>query len=152
MEEKRSMLLKVTGIIMLIGGILSAILSLVGAVGICTIQVVPEASKAVDEAAKAAGTSSGPIMGVFWVGVVFAIISSVIEIIAGVTGIKNWQNPAAYKKMLILGIIVIVISLLGNILSGIGSGNFGSYIFSIILGLILPVLYLIGVFQLKGQE
>ena len=155
MEEKKgSMLLKVISIIMMIGGILSAILGVVAGAGACALQVgvsTPEGAKALDDATKVTG-SAAPVMGIVWAGVVFIILSAVFEIIAGATGIKNWKNAAACKKMMVFGIIVIVLSLTGNILGGIGSGNFGSYIVSIVLGLILPVLYIVGVFQLKGQE
>lgn len=79
---------------------------------------------------------------------VLPILISVVELIAGIVGVKNWANPAKAKTCITLGIVVIVLSLISNIYSIVnGTTDF----VSIVAGLVVPILYLIGAFQLKNQ-
>ena len=88
-------------------------------------------------------------MAVIWIAVVVAVVCSVVEIIAGVKGKKNWDNPAEAQGMMILGIVCAVLSLVSNIL--FATGGLGVQIVSILSGMVLPVLYIVGTVQLKKQ-
>ena len=149
MEQKGSKLLKIVSIIMMIGGIVSAVFSVIAAAlaGVGTaVMSQPEVSDAIDSAL--AG-STGPVMAVIWIAVVVAVVCSVVEIIAGVKGKKNWDNPAEAQGMMILGIVCAVLSLVSNIL--FATGGMGVQIVSILSGMVLPVLYIVGTVQLKKQ-
>ena len=148
MEQKGSMLLKVISIIMIIGGILSAVasLALVLFAGATSAFISdPQGQSAL----AGSGVSGAAVNGVVWAAAIIAVIGAVIEIIAGVKGKKNWNNPDQAKTLMIWGIITAVISLISNIL--FATGGTGVQIVSILAGLVIPVLYIIGTVQLKKQ-
>ena len=154
MEQKGSMLLKVVSIIMMVGGIVGAVASFIGAViaGVASAAMAqPEVSDAVNSALAANGYSSGtgPVMAVVWIAVVIAVAGSVVEIIAGVKGKKNWDNPAAAQTLMIFGIVCAVLSVISHIL--FATGGMGVQVVSILSGLVIPVLYIVGTVQLKNQ-
>ena len=144
-----SKLLKVVSILMIIGGILGAIGAVIAAAGAGFLTAASGNAEA-QKAAAEAGMSMGTITGAVWIAAIFSIISAVVEIIAGVKGKKNWDNPEAAKTLLILGIVCAVISVIGNII--FATSGTGVQILSVVTGLVLPVLYIIGAFQLKGQS
>lgn len=154
MEQKGSKLLKIVSIIMMIGGIVGAVFSFIAAIiaGLGTaVMAQPEVSNAVDSALAANGYSgsTAPVMAVIWIAVVISVVCAVVEIIAGVKGKKNWDNPEAAQGMMILGIVCAVLSLISNIL--FATGGLGVQVVSILSGMVLPVLYIIGTVQLKKQ-
>ena len=154
MEQKGSKLLKIVSIIMMIGGIVGAVFSFIAAIiaGLGTaVMAQPEVSNAVDSALAANGYSgsTAPVMAVIWIAVVIAVAGSVVEIIAGVKGKKNWDNPAAAQTLMVFGIVCAVLSLISNIL--FATGGMGVQIVSILSGLVIPVLYIVGTVQLKNQ-
>ena len=72
MEQKGSKLLKIVSIIMMIGGIVSAVFSVIAAIlaGLGTaVMSQPEVSDAIDSALATPG-STGPVMAVIWIAVV----------------------------------------------------------------------------------
>ena len=154
MEQKGSKLLKIVSIIMMIGGIVGAVFSFIAAIiaGLGTaVMAQPEVSNAVDSALAANGYSgsTAPVMAVIWIAVVISVVCAVVEIIAGVKGKKNWDNPEAAQGMMILGIVCAILSLISNIL--FATGGLGVQVVSILSGMVLPVLYIIGTVQLKKQ-
>ena len=133
--EKSSKLLKIASILMIIGAILTVIVAVVLAVigGIL---------------AGAGGTATIVVLVV--IGLIIGIIGSIIQLIAGITGVKNFNKPEKAKTCIIFGVIVLVLSLADVIFSAAGSGEFGvNQVTSIISGLLIPVLYLVGALQLK---
>ena len=149
MEQKGSMLLKVMSIIMMVGGILGAVgsffVALVAALG----QVALSSADVQSQLTTTQSGNAGMVMGLLWVGVVVLIAGAVIEIIAGVKGKNNWNNPAMAKTLMIWGIVCAIVSTIGTILFSTGSGSF--QVFSALTGLVVPVLYIIGTVQLKNQ-
>ena len=86
--------------------------------------------------------------GLFWFGLVVALIASVIEIIAGALGMKNWNDTSKAQLFMIFGGAVAALQLLANILISVAyEFNF----ISILSGLAIPVLYIIGAVMLKKQ-
>ena len=155
MEQKGSMLLKVVSIIMMIGGIIGAVVSVIMAIVVAVGQAAfsqPETQAALNDALAQANvdkSAAGAVMGLLWVGVIILVAGSVLEIIAGVKGKNNWNNPSQAQTLMILGIVCAVLSIIGNILFAVSGA--GAQIISILTGLVLPVLYIIGTVQLKKQ-
>ena len=134
MENKSNTLLKVTGILMIIGGALSAILLIfAGGLGLFA------------SAAGVLGQGSGLLL----FATVLLLIGAVVELIAGIVGVKNAAKPEKAGVCIVFGIIVFGLSLLGNIMNLIGESGFNFS--SLLLGLLLPALYLVGAFQNKAK-
>ena len=136
MEAKGKVLLKVMGIIMIVGGAIGIILSIVLAV-----------------AAAALIALGGP--GTIIVGIIISILGCIAELIAGIICTKNAAKPDKATKCMVWSIIVIVLQLIGVILIAAGGSALAaetgstvssgaSTVVSIILGIAVPVLAIIG--------
>ena len=145
-QQNGSMLLKVMSIIMMIAGIIGAVASFIFAIVVGVFQTAAIAVAADGKPINGAA----PVLGLLWVGVIILVAGAVVEIIAGVKGKNNWNNPAQAQSMMILGIVTAVLSLIGDILFATGSHSV--QFFTIISGLVVPVLYIIGTIQLKNQQ
>ena len=118
--------LKVTGILMIIGGGISIIMGIIAALSVAALAYI------------AGGDSSA----LLYASVVLMLISAVAELVAGIIGVVNCRKPEKAGVCIAWGIIVAVLSVAGTILNSVGGGSFSA--FSLILGLVLPVLYIIG--------
>ena len=119
--------LKVTGILMIIGGGISIIMGIIAALGVAALAYISD------------GTVSSALL---YASVVLMLISAVAELVAGIIGVVNCKKPEKAGVCIAWGIIVAVLSVAGTILNSINGGSFG--VFSLILGLVLPILYIIG--------
>ena len=119
--------LKVTGILMIIGGGISIIMGIIAALGVAALAYISD------------GTVSSALL---YASVVLMLISAVAELVAGIIGVVNCRKPEKAGVCIAWGIIVAVLSVAGTILNSVGGGSFSA--FSLILGLVLPVLYIIG--------
>ena len=119
--------LKVTGILMIIGGGISIIMGIIAALGVAALAYISD------------GTVSSALL---YASVVLMLISAVAELVAGIIGVVNCKKPEKAGDCIAWGIIVAVLSVAGTILNSVGGGSFSA--FSLILGLVLPVLYIIG--------
>lgn len=115
--------LQVVSIIMIVGGALSLLITGCGA---CAVTAL------------AAGLGIG---GLWMAYLVFGLLASVIELVAGIIGVMKAGKPGRPQICIVLGVIMIVFSLLSNILYAVD--GYGLDFFSLILGLALPVLYVI---------
>lgn len=86
-------------------------------------------------------------LGITLIITIGGLIASIIQLAAGITGAKNWNKPSNARLCIAFGFVIIVITLLSNIISGALGG--GVSVSGLFLGLVLPVLYLIGAFNLK---
>ena len=127
---KGATMLKVTGILMIIGGAISIIVSILAIIGIAAIAYLSDAS-----------------LGLLYASGALLTVSSVAELIAGILGTANCKKPEKAKTCLAWGIVVAVLAVAGIILNAIGGGSFS--VISLITGLVLPVLYIIGAVQNK---
>ena len=118
--------LKVTGILMIIGGGISIIMGIIAALSVAALAYI------------AGGDSSA----LLYASVVLMLISAVAELVAGIIGVVNCKKPEKAGVCIAWGIIVAVLSVAGTTLNSVGGGTFS--VFSLILGLVLPVLYIIG--------
>ena len=136
MEARGRVLLKIMGIIMIVGGALSIIMSIILIAAVAVLSGYP-------------GT------GGLIVGIIITILAGIAELIAGIICTKNAGKPENATKCMVWAIIVIVLQLVGFIITLIGAGTFarmngasvssgGSTVVSIIFGLAVPVLAIVG--------
>lgn len=123
--------LKVTGILMIIGGAVGIIGGIVAMIGAGALAAVLE-------------TSAGGLM----LASALILASAVFQLIAGIMGVKNCDKPEKAQSCLVMGVIVAILSVSGNIISNVLGSDFN--IFSYATGLIIPVLYIIG--AVKNKE
>ncbi len=122
--------LKVTGILMIIGGAFGIIGGIVAVIGAGALAAVLE-------------TSAGGLM----LASALILASAVFQLIAGIMGVKNCDKPEKAQSCLVMGVIVAILSVSGNIISNVLGSDFN--IFSYATGLIIPVLYIIGAVKNK---
>ena len=123
--------LKVTGILMIIGGAFGIIGGIVAIIGAGALAAVLE-------------TSAGGLM----LASALILASAVFQLIAGIMGVKNCDKPEKAQSCLVMGVIVAILSVAGNVISNILGSSFN--ILSYATGLIIPVLYIIG--AVKNKE
>ncbi len=123
--------LKVTGILMIIGGAFGIIGGIVAMIGAGALAAVLE-------------TSAGGLM----LASALILASAVFQLITGIMGVKNCDKPEKAQSCLVMGVIVAILSVSGNIISNVLGSDFN--IFSYATGLIIPVLYIIG--AVKNKE
>jgi len=123
-NAKGSTLLKVTGILMIIGGAIALIFSILAIAGIALLA--------------AAGASSG----LLYAAGALALVSAVVELVAGILGVANCKKPEKAKTCIVWGVLCALLSVASVVLTVVGGGDFS--IVSLLLGLALPVLYIIG--------
>ena len=119
--------LKVTGILMIIGGALSAILGIVAVLGVAALAYIASAQT---EA------------GMLYASTILLLISGVVELIAGIIGVINAEKPQKAKVCIVWGALVAILSVAGTILGVVGGSDFS--VSGLVLGLVLPVIYIIG--------
>lgn len=128
---KGRMFLKVTGILMIIGGAFGIIGGIVAMIGAGALAAVLE-------------TSAGGLM----LASALILASAVFQLIAGIMGVKNCDKPEKAQSCLVMGIIVAILSVAGNVISNVLGSDFN--IINYATGLIIPVLYIIG--AVKNKE
>ena len=131
MENKSNGLLKVAGILMIIGGIIGIIVGIIAVLGVGVLAAL--------------GASSGLLT----FSAILLIVGAIVQLIAGIVGAKNAAKPENAQKCIVFGVLVIALSVLGNILGLVAGGSFNFV--SLLSGLLLPVLYLVGAFQNKAK-
>ena len=123
--------LKVTGILMIIGGAFGIIGGIVAMIGAGALAAVLE-------------TSAGGLM----LASALILASAVFQLIAGIMGVKNCDKPEKAQSCLVMGVIVAILSVAGNVISNVLGSDFN--VFNYATGLIIPVLYIIG--AVKNKE
>ena len=123
--------LKVTGILMIIGGAFGIIGGIVAMIGAGALAAVLE-------------TSAGGLM----LASALILASAVFQLIAGIMGVKNCDKPEKAQSCLVMGVIVAILSVAGNIISNVLGSSFN--ILSYATGLVIPVLYIIS--AVKNKE
>lgn len=126
-ETKGSGLLKFAGVLLIIGGVLGILLGLVALLGL---------------AAWAGITGNDYASDLPYITGAFTLISAVLQLIAGIVGIKNCKKAEKAGVCIVWGVVVIALSVIGSIISVAGGNAFPAATF--FLGLILPALYITG--------
>ena len=138
MNLKGQKLLKIIGILMIICGALSTVLTVISIGPIIYV----------------ANAIGGIVPIILTLAV--PLIASVIELVAGIVGVKAAGMPSVskIKTAVILGIGILVLSLVSIAYSTVLSSALGNSITDIVIdavaGLVIPVLYLVAVFRYKN--
>lgn len=119
--------LKVTGILMIIGGALATILGIIAVLSVAALAYIASAQT---EA------------GMLYASTILLLISGVVELIAGIIGVINAEKPQKAKACIVWGALVAILSVAGTILGVVGGSDFS--VSGLVLGLVLPVIYIIG--------
>lgn len=135
MDLKGQKMLKVCSILMIIGGALALIVSILGFVGV---------------AAAATLFEEGIASAYLWV--TLALVASIVQLVAGIVGVQAAKMPSVnkIKLSLIFGLLVVVLSLVSSIATIVSEGFSGSALTSLLIGLVIPALYLVGLIQYKN--
>lgn len=124
--------LKVTGILMIIGGAIALLSSILAIIGIAALAYL---------------SSNNSSAGLLYASGAFLLISSVANMIAGIIGVKNCKKPEKAGTCIGWGIVVAVLTIVGMILNSVGGGQFSAM--SLVTGLALPILYIMGAVKNK---
>ncbi|MCL1974243.1 MAG: hypothetical protein FWG54_05445 [Bacteroidetes bacterium] len=125
MEKKSNKLLKIVGILMIIGSIISIILGLVVG-GIAAL-------------------FGG--LNLITFAALLMLAGGIVNLIAGICGVKYAAKPEKANTCILYGVLTAALVVLSNILY-VSAGS-GMNTTSLITGLLLPALYLIGAYQNK---
>ena len=117
--------LKVTGILMIIGAAFGIIGGIIAMIGVGALAAVLE-------------TSAVGLM----LASVLVLASAVFQLIAGIMGVKNCDKPEKAQTCLVMGIIVAILSVAGDVISNVLGSDFNAFNYA--TGLVIPVLYIIG--------
>ena len=126
--------------------VVSIIMIVFGAIALLTAVPLLLAAVAAFALSVAFGSVFGAILAV--VAGILSLAISLIELLAGIFGIMNYQKPEKADSLRKVGMILIGLQLIGLVFSLISSFSFGTIIFGAI-GLVLPVLYYMGANELK---
>lgn len=128
-QAKGAQFLKVTGIIMIVGGALGIILGIVALI-----------------AAIAANALAGGALGLLIVAALIALVGSVLQLIAGIVGVKNCNKPEKAQTCIVWGAIVAALNVLSVVLTVAQGGDIAV---SGILGIVVPALFIFGAIKNK---
>lgn len=132
MDAKGSGFLKVTGILMIIGGALGIILGIVALIGVSAFAYLAEGEIST---------------GLLYTAGIITLLSAIVQFIAGIIGVKNCKRVEKAQTCIVWGILVILFSVVGSVLTVVGGSAFPT--FSFLVGLIVPVLYIFGALKNK---
>lgn len=141
-------ILKVCSILMMIGGILSAILGVVTFIGIASVAEMLGEWGELGELAELADVRLVPWM--LYASSALVVVGAIVEIIASAMGLGACKAPEKAKRCVIWGIIVAALCVVSEILIVVGGGDFN--IITLITGLVVPVLYIIGANMMKSAQ
>ena len=130
---KGQKMLKVTSILMIIGGAIAIIAGIIAILGISAL------------AALACGTEG---MGMLYASTILVIVASVIQLIAGIKGVGACNAPQKAASCVKWGIVIAVLTVISIVLGLVGGGEFS--ITNLVLNLLLPGLYVYGAIQVKA--
>lgn len=119
--------LKVTGILMIIGGIIGIVLSIFAFVGVAALQMM---------------ASDEMNFGIYYVACIMSLVGAALQLVAGIIGVINAKKPEKAMTCIVWGAIVAVLSVLGNVIFIISGAQ--SSVPSLLVGLVLPVLFIVG--------
>lgn len=119
--------LKVTGILMIVFGSILVVMNGLAWLGVSALAAIGGAE--ID-------------LGMMYIGVVLSFLGSIAELATGIIGVVNCNKADKAKLCLVWGVIVVVMTLLGNIIVPFAGGQFS--IVNLIIGMIVPALFVLG--------
>lgn len=133
MEAKGKKLLKVSGILFVIEGVIGVL-----AYGLMTLLLGMET---LIEKSTAGGTVTA-------IAVLY-LVASVISLVAGILGVKKGGEKASASKCLVWGVLNLVVVLAASIWSYAGEGATLAHFVYTAASLIIPSLYIAGAYMNK---
>ena len=130
---KGQKILKVTSILMIIGGVIAVIIGILAIVGTAALSAL-------------AGTVEDT--GLLYASAILVTVASVIQFIAGIKGIGACSDPQKAAGCIKWGIVIAVLSIISMVIGIVGGGTFS--IVTLVLNLLLPGLYVYGAVQMKN--
>ena len=130
---KGQKILKVTSILMIIGGVIAVVVGVLAILGISALAAL-------------SGSAEGT--GLLYASSILVTVASVIQFIAGIKGISACSDPQKAASCIKWGIIIAILAIISMIIGLVGGGTFS--IASLVLNLLLPGLYVYGAMQMKG--
>ena len=132
MKNQGQTFLKVTSILMVIGGIIALLAGVFAILGVSALAALM-------------GSAEGT--GLLYAGSVLAVVTSAVEILAGAKGLKACRLPEKAGECVILGIAIVALSMISMVVSVKGGGEFN--IINLVVNLLVPVLYILGAVKTK---
>ena len=132
MKTPKNRVLQITGIVMIVGGIIGVIAGTIAFTSLGFLTIILDS-----EADFKLSLSS----------IILSVIISVINIVAGIVGVINSDRPENAGVCFIFGFITLISSVFASTLSMLGGKSY--QISSLLIGLIIPILYLVGAYQNK---
>lgn len=132
MKNQGQTFLKVTSILMVIGGIIALFAGVFAILGVSALAALM-------------GSAEGT--GLLYAGSVLAVVTSAVEILAGAKGLKACRLPEKAGECVILGIAIVALSMISMVVSVKGGGEFK--IINLVVNLLVPVLYILGAVKTK---
>ena len=133
MKNQGQTFLKVTSILMVIGGIIALLAGVFAILGVSALAALM-------------GSAEGT--GLLYAGSVLAVVTSAVEILAGAKGLKACRLPEKAGECVILGIAIVALSMISMVVSVKGGGEFK--IINLVVNLLVPVLYILGAVKTKS--
>lgn len=124
--------LKITSILMIVGGIIAVIAGIIAILGVSALAAL-------------AGSAEGT--GLLYASSILVTISSVIQIIAGAKGLEACKVSETAGKCVTWGIVIAALSIISMVIGLIGGGDFN--ITNLVLNLLVPGLYVYGALKTK---
>ena len=152
-KEQAERILKVGCILMIVGGILTTILTLAGTLrsydsmvdlDAGTYQNVESQMRDVTEGLMGADAAIGILTGIIGVIVAVYVAMLVIDLVVGFMGLRRSRQPEKNRFFLVWGIVLLIIGVLGFLFSG---GLTLRGIAALVCGVVAPILFLVGAGQ-----
>lgn len=126
-------ILKATGVLMILGGVLVMFFSILATIGIAALDMY---------------TYGEENLKLVYVSLAFAFFCGSIELITGIIGVMNANKPEKATTCVVWGVIFTMLCIIGNVLFVVCGLSFNLIWFG--SGLILPIVFIIG--GLKNRE
>ena len=129
------MVLKITGILMIIAAAFSILAGIfVGGLGALAAGV---------------GAASG-LTGAYWAALFLTLVGGICQLVAGIQGVRYSQSPESARPLILWGVIVALFNILGAALNTVNSGELSLTPF--LTGVAVPVLYIFGAAQSSKSD
>ena len=133
--SKGQKFLKVTSILMIVGGALAGVTCLLGIAGVAVL------------ASLADGHAAALML---YLALALALAAAVAEFIAGLKGLKTCKTGGDAHKCVVWGAVVAGITVVSSVMNVAGGGSVNAT--SILLSLVVPGLYIYGAMQVQKGD
>ncbi len=132
MDAPAKGLLKVSSILFIVFAAISVVVSIVGLIGVAALAALGASYDTTGAVAVAGGVA------IF--AMIIAIVSSLIQLVVGILGVKKSGDATKAQFFIVTGFIIGGLQLISIVIS---------FNFLGLIGLVLPILYIVGGFQNK---